>query len=163
VLLLLAANTAFFVFKFSETGASSSIEGSGQDIEDAAANWVAFAPDFEAAQRADPQKFGVHEGATPIGRPEVIDGQQVSQLSSIAGQCAIERYVIRNRNDSDEFMPDRLFAYNLSSDQQDCLLESLPDGYRLARLSIPIRPSRVSWSQDLSSLIANEGANAQKN
>jgi hypothetical protein len=118
-------------------------------------------PDFESSQRTNPQAFGVHSEQLPNDPINVVDGQPVSRLSMIAGQCKLEQYSIRNSNDFDRYMPERLFARRLSEDQQICLLENLQEGYRLSQLTSPTKPSQLSWSTDLSSLTENESANAQ--
>lgn len=157
---LTLANVGSFALKTTDGSAWASTEVAEASIEEVSANWVAFMPVFESSQRADPVVFGTHFPPPSNLRSFVfVDGQPVSRISSVAGQCGIEQYAIRNSNDASDYMPDRLFAQRLSLDQQECLRENLPDGYQLAQLSKEVLPSHVSTSTDLSKLII--GANGK--
>ncbi|WP_156169915.1 hypothetical protein [Aurantiacibacter luteus] len=160
-LLLIAGNAAFFLLKPATAVVEQSNRNAEVDVEEVAANWVAFMPDVEMSQRLDPKFYGVHAGP-PLNDPvEMIDGRPVLRIAMVAEQCEIDRYAIRNANDIGGVMPERLFAQQLSENQQACLVENLPDGYQLSRLTSPAMPSQVSWSTDLVDLIADESTNAQ--
>ena len=156
VLVLVLINVAFFTLRQSDANGEAPIESSNPQPEEVAANWVAFMPDFEASQRSDPQVFGVHEGPPPNDPIIIVDGEPTSRLSMVAGKCEIDNYAVRNSNDSDNYMPERLFVQNLSAEQKICLSSNLPQSYKLSRLKEPTKPSQILWSADLSSLIADE-------
>ena len=153
---LILANVAFFTLRQGDPNDDPLIGSSFDEPDEVAANWVAFMPDFEASQRSDPQVFGVHEGPPPNGPTLMVNGEPVSRLSMVAGECELGSYAIRNSNDFDSYMPERLFIQNLTEEQEACLSSNLPKGYKLSRLTDTTKPSQISWSTDLSSLPADE-------
>ncbi|WP_162789426.1 hypothetical protein [Altererythrobacter sp. ZODW24] len=161
MLALVVANIAFFALTPVDEKKSQAANTANDIVEESFAHWVAFMPDLEDAQRADPQTFGVHSDPPPVDFVEVVDGQPSAKLSMIAGRCGIGQYAIRNTNDFVHYMPERLFAGHLSEKQRDCLKLQLPDGYKLAQLAEPTKPSLIAWSADLSKLSVYESANAQ--
>ncbi len=160
-LLLIGANIAFFALRSGDAPIGETATNGDAEPEEFAARWIAFMPDFEASQRSDPERYGVHNPPPRNIAYVMEEGRAVSAVGMVAGECALERYIVRGRGDYDEYMPDRLFAASLSSVQQDCLREHLPDGYALSQLATPVKPSKVSWLTDPSTLSVQEGTNAQ--
>jgi hypothetical protein len=157
-IVLSAFNVAYITYiSFSaETAVESSLSTDGH--EDSTTRWVAYMPELEASLRTDPLKgTGLHSPLDPrfLNLFERVDGELVNRLSMIAGECHIASYSIRNANDISRWMPDRLFARELSRKQQDCLASHLPNGYVLAELRLPLKPSRVPSSTDLSTKVQN--------
>ena len=155
-LVLVLMNVAFFTLRQSDGNGEAPTESSNPEPKEIAANWVAFMPHFEASQQSDPQVFGVHEGPPPNNPTVMVGGEPTSHLSMVAGKCEIDNYAVRNSNDSDNYMPERLFVQNLSAEQKICLSSNLTQSYKLSRLIKPTKPSQILWSADLSSLIADE-------
>jgi len=167
IIVLFLANVTFFVVKLGRNNALDQKASHGVEIEEVESGWVAFMPELEASQRADPIQFGYFwDGPIrppPVASTVLVDGSAVSALSMIAGQCGLEQYSIRNKNDNLFWMPERLFAQHLSSDQQQCLMDGLPEGYQISQLNSPVMPSQVPWSLDLSGLGAKELPKASVN
>ena len=159
--ILIGVNAVYFVSVKRSEESTVSDEASNEIAEESVANWVAFAPKIESSQLSDPRRFGMHSDPPPFDAFDTVDGQQVSRFAMLAGACRLQDYAIRNRNDSSEWMPERLFARRLSGEEQECLRQNLPDGYQLSKLISPTKPSQISWSEDLTNLISSESANAQ--
>ncbi len=158
-LLLVGANIAFFASRSAENPTDEATNNGDVEPEESAARWIAYMPSFELSQRSNPESYGVHD--PPPFNNVMEQGRSVSTVAMVAGECAIVRYTVRTSGDFEEYMPNRLFAENLSVEQQECLREMLPDGYRLLQLAEPVRPSTVSWLIDPVSLASEEGTNAQ--
>jgi hypothetical protein len=147
---LLVLNIAFYY---------SLLEPSGhQDEEEIDAMYVAYMPELEQKQRQNPRNLlwgGVHGGGDPEApeRSGYLAGEEwpsYSVLGAIAYRCGFTGLSIRTyvygMDEIDVYdMPDRLFLQDAKAASVQCVRGELPNGYVLARLSIPVSPSTVGW------------------
>lgn len=132
--------------------------------EELKATWVALMPELEAYQRRNPENILRNSHVNDSRYPNLLVREDESWLPvfpKIAGECRVSTYSIRSYDQYPGQMPDRFFLGGLTTIQQECVSDRLPEGYQLVRLKTPTKPSQLSWARDLSSTPQSEALNAQ--
>lgn len=119
------------------------------------AEWVAYMPDLEMRQRNDESQllYSFHHWDPAYPYSYIIkDNVAYPLFSKIAHGCKVREYAISKfigptSTLKAHQMPDRLFVGALNTMQIKCLRNELPEGYVLAKLSVPIRPHAVGWAE----------------